>query len=81
MTPAEIDALAREIADDSSRSDIELYAPLVVSMTPSFYDTRSVEPIWREYVEKAVRYLEARGRIERHAEQPHLVRFVEAVPV
>lgn len=71
---ANIIADAIEEADDSHRSTVELYAPFVVSMNPPYYDTRNIEPIWREYVEKAVAYLIERGLIERGPE-PHLVRF------
>lgn len=56
-------ATALELADDSARSDIELYAPLVVSFNPSYYDISAADPSFE--LEKAAEYLEARGKLIR----------------
>jgi len=70
--------LALEIADEAARADIELYTPRVPMISPKHYDPSRVDPMWRPYTDKAVRYLDARGLLEREPEQPNVVRLLDA---
>jgi len=78
--------LAGRIADRTARSDIEAYAKWVKVDGQSFCDTNQAEdprdPDAMLYVQLALKYIELRGdawewRLQRHADLPHLVRFVE----
>lgn len=73
----ELTRLGREIADETARSDIECEC-VWIDEGGRWYDTnlvsdQDVVPM----LERAERYLELRGLIERHPERPELVRFVE----
>lgn len=81
-------SLAILIADRAARSDIEIYALPVAVDSLQFFDTRypqvgSGDPDEvLQYIHQALDYIEARGdawewRMQRHADLPHLVRFVE----
>lgn len=85
MTKQQFDQLAHEIAQSTVRSDIESYC---VSEHWSgrhygrWYDTCSAsEGIESESVERAVRYLEHWGELERNPESLALVRFKEKARV
>lgn len=70
-----IDAI--EIADSCARSDIECSCKWTDTTPARWYDTASDrDPEILATIAQVVRYLEARGQIERNAEKPHLVRFV-----
>ena len=69
----EIAALAYEIADGVARSDIECYC---LAKWGPWYDTSAaIDPEDLELINRALRYLDARGLINRHPEQPALVNF------
>lgn len=82
MKPAEIvaqglsdiiaDAFA--IADDCARADVETYLNAVSPYPGPWYDLHSMQEEDREMVGRSVRYLEARGRLERKEGEPHLIR-------
>ena len=90
LTPAQAAAVAdeldaaRSIADDAARSDIETMCDMVFDgiavITPKdlrncWYDsTKIVDPETIETVHTALRYLERRGLLKRHADKPHWVR-------
>lgn len=83
----QVDTLAREIADDYARSDIECKAAGVISTYPHpVYDVTQLEPglcsepellaAYRADVDRAVQYLDLRGQLVRpFAGQPHYVSF------
>lgn len=84
MAPAistETQALAIEIADEAARCDIESHCRVAEADGATWYTTAG-HPDMDEYdwvcVRRAARYLEERGRLERHGEIEHLVRFLEA---
>ncbi len=83
-----LDQLARQIAENTVRSDIESYAEWVEVDGLRFMDTTraqdgSGDPVKAlEYVRFAVEYIDQRGdafdwHMQRHISAPHLVRFVE----
>lgn len=73
---------AIEIADSGARSDIECFT-VDADFDPvkdhvRWFDTNLVEPaipIAKAAVERAVRYLEARGLLVRKPDAPHIVTF------
>lgn len=85
LTVAEAFAVADaiEIADSCARSDIESNCDRFEEDGERYYDPSDMDPLddWAvKAIGQAVRYLEARGLIERHA-NGRLVRLVsEAVP-
>lgn len=71
---------AIEIADSCARADIESFCEWNTAGSTRWYDTSeaAIHPADahpRKAVAQAVRYLEARGDLIRHADKPHLVRF------
>lgn len=73
----ELEAIQRELADEAARSDIECH------MIPQkhsgqhygkWYDLSVVEPDDVDFIKRAVRYLDWRGLLKRHPENPDLVR-------
>lgn len=83
-----LDQLARQIADNAVRHDIEIYAEFVSVDCVLFLDTTkpsrcSCDPLKAlEYVRCAVEYIDQRGdafdwHMQRHISAPHLVRFVD----
>jgi hypothetical protein len=72
--------LAIDIADETSRSDIELDCPGVRHHGADWYDTTqppNVGPDEHKFITRAVHYLNARNceLILHHPDEPHLVRF------
>lgn len=67
--------LAQKIADESSASLLQ--CSLTGPAGYAWLDTRTAEPHEDDAIKEAVEYLELRGLLERHAEQPHLVRVIE----
>ena len=70
--------LAREIADDAARSEIECTCEMERVGQRYWYDTQRLSsdcPEFVERVDRALRYLELRSRVKRHPVQTHLVRF------
>ena len=70
--------LATDIADDAARCEIESYCGIETLGTRDWYDTLAVSPKGPEYergVDRALRYLDLRGHMQRHPVQKHLVRF------
>lgn len=65
---------AVEIADSCARADIESRL-LCADDNPQWWDTSTASEEDREMIGQAVRYLTARGLIERHPERVELVRF------
>ncbi|WP_313036610.1 hypothetical protein [Stenotrophomonas acidaminiphila] len=87
-----LDQLARQIAENTVRSDIESYAEWVEVDGQKFMDTTraqdgSGDPVKAlEYVRFAVEYIDQRGdafdwHMQRHISAPHLVRFVDKAEV
>ena len=87
-----LDQLARQIAENTVRSDIESYAEWVEVDGLRFMDTTraqdgSGDPVKAlEYVRFAVEYIDQRGdvfdwRMQRHIGAPRLVRFVDKAEV
>lgn len=81
--------LAREVSDDLSEFDITQCARKVTTAGQDWYDTTILvdpnewaptEQEMRERLERAARYLQARGRAERHPAFPHLVRLLPQEP-
>ena len=72
-----IDAL--EIADSCARSDIESFCGPIVNAKwqQEWWNVQEAGADEREMVDRAVRYLEARGLLERKDGEPHLVRVRE----
>lgn len=82
----ELDQMARQMADRTARSDIEAYVKWVKVDGLFFGDTTQADdprdPDAMLYVQLAMKYIELRGNawewhMQRHADMPHLVRFVE----
>jgi len=69
---AELAEMAYELADSCARSDIETHC--VVSMI-CWYDTGAVALLDIEFVQRALRYLDARGLVNHHPDTPRLVNF------
>lgn len=69
--------LGLQIADYSSRSDIESMCVPVQRGPLTWWDTTQVDDdeYSRTYVHNACAFLHLRGRLVRHADHPHLVRF------
>jgi hypothetical protein len=75
---------AIDIADSSARADVECHCPWTYlketdDASSRWYDTARIDPEDAAHLEQALRYLRARGRINHHPEQPHLVNF-DGVP-
>lgn len=68
---------AFEIADGAARADIETSCKPAGAPPALWWDTSDVESTDKEFVELALRYLEARGQVIRKPGAPHLVSFVE----
>lgn len=71
-------ALALDIADAASRSDIECYTVGERVGTTNWWDTSVIfpdDPELRPAVEQALRYLDARGLVHRSVVAPHRVCF------
>jgi hypothetical protein len=69
----EIVAMAYELADSAARSDIECHTYL---NWQHWHDTEVLKYLDdRKVVDFAVRYLDARGLIERRPDNPMLIRF------
>ena len=75
---SEVDRLAKDLADESARSEIEVYCRTERVDGHEWYDT-SAEIVdaqeVRAGVDQALRYLDLRGTMQRHPTQPVLVRF------
>ncbi len=71
--------LAQLIADEAARSRIECDCARERLGTRDWYDTARADaggdPVYFEGVDRALRYLDLRGRVFRHPVQHHLVRF------
>lgn len=68
-----VSGLAYYIADEAARSDIELYT---VEVGDHWFDTNQVRyGLERQFIDRAMQYLELRGSMRRHPDQPHLVTF------
>jgi len=69
--------LATQIAEYSSRSDIETLCPPVDKEAVRWWDTTGIDDdeLTRCYVHNACAYLHLRGGLIRHPMVPHLVRF------
>jgi hypothetical protein len=71
--------LAQQIADEAARAEIECNCAAERLGTRSWYDTKRSnaggDPVYFEGVQRALRYLDLRGRVIRHPVQIHLVRF------
>lgn len=66
--------------DEAARSAIESNCGFFTEPSGDFYDTGDLDPSddWaKDAIPRAVRYLEARGLIERHPERAQLVRVLE----
>lgn len=77
-THSECAQLALQIADDAARCDVESYCTKFQLRWRVWYDTEVLRPEGIEVeqgVERAVRYLDLRGALQRHPQQAHLVRF------
>lgn len=72
---ASICADGLELADDAARTDIESFCRATAPAPAYWWDTLSVDGEELEIVEKAVRYLTARGRIRLEPSCPWLVTF------
>lgn len=81
--PADILRLERSLAYSAARSDIECYCQPPAGTSPlalnCWYDPRSASAGDRECVAIAIRYLDARGLLERHPEGWVRVREDDAV--
>lgn len=84
ITAATLDAIAHQIAESSTRSDIECHC-VEVDVPPEgapparrWYDTTRLEVLEdeREFIDDAVRYLEARGLLLRREGATHIVSFL-----
>jgi hypothetical protein len=78
LAPVLADAL--EIADDGARSTVEIEFVDLLIGDMRWYDTKTADPDNAEWITQAVRYLEARGLIERRPGEEHLVRMLEVPP-
>ena len=71
--------LAKQIADDSARADVECHCAYERIGNHIWYDTRTTEhlhgPEFAAMVATALRYLQLRGHAIQHPTQPELVRF------
>jgi hypothetical protein len=78
LLPVFADAL--EIADSCARSDIECNCECSGKGAARWYRALpdpDISPEENEWLPQALRYLTARGLIERHPDNPDLVRFTE----
>jgi hypothetical protein len=70
--------LAKTIADQCARADVESYCTRRYFSSGWYYDTadlRMGDPFEQDAVPRAVRYLDLRDALVRHPTQPALVRF------
>jgi hypothetical protein len=65
---------ALDIADFAARNCVESYASIEQWESPRLYDLGRVNPRGSVWLDQAVRYLDARGLLERDAGAPNLVR-------
>lgn len=74
--------MAIEIADETAVLDIESICrrvkhPESEHGTDPWWDTSDADPVIDgRYVQRALQYLEARGRIERHPRYEHIIRIL-----
>lgn len=73
-----VDALARSIADEAARSDIEVLCPREGDhyVTVERSDSGRLDPDSASEVARAVAYLEMRGRLAHHPHRAELVRLL-----
>jgi hypothetical protein len=70
-------ALQQKIADDAARSDIECNLDGSIHSGRHhgwWYTADEIDPERREMIEDAITYLELRGLLKRHPENPSLIR-------
>lgn len=70
--------LARAIADESARCDIESQCVVIELEGHSWYDTEALvddDPCVTRFVDQSLRYLRLRGHVITHVSQHALVRF------
>jgi len=73
---------ALDIADSAARADIELYCVAVTRGDETWWNWENLDPVdGAPYIEQAVRYLEARGLLERDGENANVVRIVDEAEV
>jgi len=78
MPDDELHALMADIADEAAAMDLGAYCTPTMSGGQHWLDTTRPRS-WttdREIVERAIRYLELRGKLQRHASKPDLIRIV-----
>lgn len=78
LADAELLALAIDIADHASRSDIESYCVGDTVNGTHWYDLTQIapdDPDLRADIDRAERYLDARGLLRRSITSPHRVYF------
>ena len=78
LTHEQLIALAIDIADAASRSDIECYTCGERVDTTNWWDTSLILPdvhALRPVIDRALRYLDARGLVHRSVVSPHRVCF------
>lgn len=81
MERKEIEALAYEIADDAARIEIESLCVGRPAFGPEWLDIANVDGSEEtECVDRAVRYLECRGRLKHHPDNPELVKVCGEEP-
>lgn len=75
ITDAELDVMAHGLAYDGCCSVIESTCPIVVRIEQAWFDTTpdNVYVAARKFLADAVIYLEARGLLERHDDNPNWV--------
>lgn len=77
--PDDIDALAHRIAYSYARSDIECFTQQITfgaGQRPTF-DLEDIDEDYAEEVAIAIRYLEARGLLDRKVDNPQHVRILD----
>lgn len=74
----ELIALAFQIADSCSRSDIECHCVEHSGDAQSgwWFDTSKIESEDKQFIEDAARYLEMRSLLRRMPDQAHIVGFI-----
>jgi len=78
MKQTELNALAHEIAMSTVQSDIECFCTSQQISGTRFgrwYDATTAAPDAKDYVDRAVHYLDALNLLEHHPENPTLVRM------
>lgn len=67
--------LMQELADTSARADIESYCVWRMKDRKRWFDTSGLDPEEQEFVNKAVEYMELRGKLERNGMRNEFVRI------